>query len=234
MRKNESGFTLIELMIGMVMAGIVGGVIYSAYNIQTRIYTEQDKTAEMQQNIRAGMSYLQREVRMAGYNSKDTTDATCGGTKKKPGFHTATATTLGFSMDLDRDGKCDDSGENVTYSIFVADGIKKFGRIDPDPKNNKPVAENIVEIDFVYLLEKNSTKTQTRTPTDLEDIVAVQVSMLAQSRTEDRDAKVKSSFNLAIPDWGATPVAAKKWEFTDSNRYRLLTTTINCRNLGLL
>lgn len=234
MRKNESGFTLIELMIGIAMAGIVGGVIYSAYNVQTRIYTEQDKTAEMQQNIRAGMSYLQREIRMAGYNSKDTTDVTCGGTKKKPGFHTATATSLGFSMDLDRNGKCDGSGENVTYSIYPADNIKKLGRKAPDPAQNDPVAENIVEIDFVYLLDKNGTKSQTRTPADLEDIVAVQVSMLAQSRTKDRDKIVKSTFDLAIPVWGTAPVAAKKWEFTDSNRYRLLTTTINCRNMRLL
>ncbi|MGW8157718.1 MAG: PilW family protein [Desulfoprunum sp.] len=232
MRKNESGFTLIELMIGIAMAGIVGGVIYSAYNVQTRIYTEQDKTAEMQQNIRAGMSYLQREIRMAGYNSKDTTDVTCDATKKKPGIHTATATTLGISMDLDRDGKCDDPDENVTYSIYTADNIKKLGR--KAPAQNEPVAENIVEIDFVYLLDKNGTKSQTRTPAGLEDIVAVQVSLLAQSRTKDRDEKATSTFNLAIPVWGATPVAAKKWEFTDSNRYRLLTTTVNCRNMGLL
>lgn len=234
MRKNESGFTLIELMIGIAMAGIVGGVIYSAYNIQTKIYSEQDRTAEMQQNIRAGMSYLQREVRTAGYNSKDTTDATCGGTNK-PGFHTTTSDSLGFSMDLNMDGKCDGSGENVTYSIYEADNIKKLGR--KAPTLNEPVAENIVAIDFVYLLEAGGTKTQKRaltTAADRDSIVAVQVSMLAKSRSDDRNKPTTSTFNLAIPKWGATSVAAKKWEFTDSNRYRVLTTTINCRNMRLL
>ena len=59
MKNNESGFTLIELMVATAMVTIVVGVIYAAYNIQTKIYTEQDKTAEMQQNLRAGMWYLQ-------------------------------------------------------------------------------------------------------------------------------------------------------------------------------
>ncbi len=71
MKNTENGFTLIELMVAIAMAAIVVGVIYSAYNVQTKIYTEQDKTAEMQQNIRAGMFYLQRETRMAGYNPQE-------------------------------------------------------------------------------------------------------------------------------------------------------------------
>ena len=77
MKNNENGFTLIELMVATAMVTIVVGVIYAAYNIQTKIYTEQGKVTEMQQNIRAGMWYLQRELRMAGYNSNATKDPSC-------------------------------------------------------------------------------------------------------------------------------------------------------------
>ncbi len=101
MKRSDSGFTLIELMVAMAMSSIVVGVIYSAYTVQTKIYTEQDKVAEMQQNLRAGMAYLQREARMAGYNPGDKKDVSCdapgGGAKKvAPGIHTATATTFWF------------------------------------------------------------------------------------------------------------------------------------------
>jgi len=234
MKKNEGGFTLIELMIATALVSIIVAVIYSAYNVQTKIYTEQDKTAEMQQNIRAGMVRLQHDLRMAGYNSLHASGAACGGLNK-PGIHNATAPTIGFSMDMNNDGDCADSGENITYSLYTdADGIKKLGRAAPVA--NQPVAENIAEMDFLYLLQDSGgNRTQSRTPggADLENIVGVQVSLLARARDDDRKTPAASSFTLAIPPWGAaTP--AKTWAFNDSNRYRLLTTIINCRNLGLL
>jgi type IV pilus assembly protein PilW len=242
MKNNESGFTLIELMVALAMATIVIGVIYAAYNIQTKIYTEQDKTAEMQQNLRAGMWYLQREARMAGYNPENIKDNSCGigaVTLAAPGIHTAEADTFGFSMDFkgdditDKDGDedCDDPGENVTYSINASNLVRAA------PSNRNPIAENITEIDFLYLLEdSHGVRTLSRDPGNLKDIVAVQVSMLARSKTEDRAAKTTSTFTLPVPTWGAPNLAnAKTWQKPDdSYRYRLLTTTINCRNIGLL
>lgn len=234
MKNNESGFTLIELLIATAMVTIVVAVIYAAYNIQTKIYTEQDKTAEMQQNIRAGMWYLQREARMAGYDPDNIEDDSCGVggvTLAAPGIHTAETDTFGFSMDLRVGNGCNDPGENVTYSINAGNLVRT------DLSNNNPIAENITEIDFLYLLEdSHGTKTLSRDPGNLNDIVAVQVSMLARSKTQDRAAKTTSTFTLPVPAWGTpNPVNAKTWpKPNDSYRYRLLTTTINLRNMGLL
>ena len=239
MKNTESGFTLIELMTAMAMAGIVIGVIYAAYNIQTKIYTEQDKTAEMQQNIRAGLIYLQKEARMAGYDLEDANDVSCGagGTVlAAPGIHTATATEFGFSMDLNEDGKCL-GGENVTYSIYTdADGMNKLGR--KAPTLNRPVAEHIDEINFVYILSTTPATAPTSTPTaaQLNDIVAVQISLLARASTPDRKAPRTTSFTVPMPDASGIPTAATSviWgPYTDSISRRLLTTTINCRNMGL-
>ncbi|MFT5728337.1 MAG: prepilin-type N-terminal cleavage/methylation domain-containing protein [Desulforhopalus sp.] len=234
MKNTQSGFTLIELMVAMAMAGIVVGVIYAAYTIQTKIYTEQAKVAEMQQNIRAGITFLQSEVRMAGYNPEDINDLSCGAgaaAVAAPGIHTATATTFGFSMDLNGDGKCDGPGENVTYSIYTAtDGIQKLGR--KAPTNNQAVAENIDGINFVYF---SSSEAPTFTPAPLRDVVAVQVSLLARASTSDRKAARTTSFVVPMPDASGAPttVPAKTWDFTDSVSRRLLTATINCRNMGL-
>ena len=78
MNRSESGFTLVELLVSMAMAGIVVGIIYAAYTVQTKIYTEQGKVAEMQQNIRAAVTYLRHEGVMAGYNPQGEKHASCG------------------------------------------------------------------------------------------------------------------------------------------------------------
>lgn len=239
MKKYENGFTLIELMVAMGMASVVVAVIYSAYDIQTKIYTEQGKVAEMQQNIRSAIMYLQREARMAGYNPKKANDASCGTSSNEPGIHTAAATSFGFSMDLNEDGDCNDSGENVTYSLYTSGGVQKIGRAAPTA--NSPIAKNIENINFTYifsppLIGSTATNNPTSTPTSsqLDDIVAVQITVLARAETQDRKAKTASSFTLPNPNaWGENSPGGTVWSFDDSVSRRLLTTTINCRNMGL-
>jgi type IV pilus assembly protein PilW len=239
MKNSENGFTLIELLVAIGMASIIVGVIYSAHRTQTKIYTEQDKVAEMQQNIRSGLMYLQREARMAGYNPNDIKHASCGTSSGAPGIHTATATTFGFSMDLNGDGDCGDSNENVTYSLYTSGGIQKLGRAAP---GNQPVAENITHINFVYmfpppLIGTAVTKSPTSTPAaaEFKNIVAVQVSMLARAKTPDQKTQPTTSFTLPLPNaWGGNAAGVTVWgPFTDGYSRRLLTTTINCRNMGL-
>ena len=246
MKDNQKGFTLVELMIAMAMTGIVVAIIYSAYDLQTKIYTEQDKTADMQQNIRAALVFLQREARMAGYNPTRSNHASCnrpGETDAvSPGIHTATATTLGFSMDLDEDGDCDGTGENVTYSIYTAsDGLQKLGRAAPT--TNQAIAENITNIDFVYLFKPplmgspaSDPPTATPATDQLDEIVAAQITVLAQALEEDRSAPTTLTFTAPFPDaWGQLVTGAgTQWgPFSDSRRRRLMTTSVNFRNMGL-
>jgi type IV pilus assembly protein PilW len=242
MKNSESGFTLIELMVAMAMASIVVGVIYSAHRTQTKIYTEQDKVAEMQQNIRSGLMFLQREARMAGYNPKDANDKSCNanptaGPSVAPGIHTATATRFGFSMDLNGDGDCADSNENVTYSLYTANGVQNLGRAAP---GNQPVAENITHINFVYmfpppLVGTAVVKSPTSTPlaVDFKNIIAVQVSLIARAKAPDQKTHT-TSFSLPVLNaWGNADGGTVWKSFTDSYSRRLLTITINCRNMGL-
>jgi len=248
MKNNESGFTLIELMVATAMVTIVVGVIYAAYNLQTKIYTEQGKVAEMQQNIRAGMWYLQRELRMAGYGSQDTKDPSCNAPGETaavaPGIHTAEEAKIGFSMDLNENGDCADDGENVTYSLYDnTDGIPVLGRDDnTDAQAKQSVAEYITSINFIYIFSPPlmslpaTDPTSTPTPAQLDDIAAVQVSMLARASSKNRTKASTTSFTIMIPDaWGVPTAAETVWgPYTDSYSRRLLTTTINCRNMGLL
>ena len=62
---EEKGFTLVELLVAVFVAGIVMTAVYSAYSSQQKSYTVQEQMAEMQQNLRSAMFMMTREIRMA-------------------------------------------------------------------------------------------------------------------------------------------------------------------------
>ena len=67
MNKNELGFTLIEIMIALAIAGILLVSIYNLYISQSRTYTVQEQVSDMQQNARIAMDIVSRHIRMAGF-----------------------------------------------------------------------------------------------------------------------------------------------------------------------
>lgn len=65
-----NGFTLIELLIAMVVALVILGATYGIFVSQNKEISNQDKIVEMQQNVRAAMDMMSRDIRMAGYNPR--------------------------------------------------------------------------------------------------------------------------------------------------------------------
>ena len=69
------GFTLIELLIAVAISGLVAGSIYTVFRSQHDSYVAQEQIVEIQQNIRAAMYMMAREIRMAGYDPDSIADA---------------------------------------------------------------------------------------------------------------------------------------------------------------
>jgi hypothetical protein len=67
----QRGLTLIELMVAMAICFIVIGAVYRAFTSQQRTYAIQDQVAEAQQNARAAMNILMRDLWMAGHGKPD-------------------------------------------------------------------------------------------------------------------------------------------------------------------
>ncbi|MGB7919364.1 MAG: prepilin-type N-terminal cleavage/methylation domain-containing protein, partial [Desulfobacterales bacterium] len=65
----RSGFTLIELMIAMAIAGLVFTAVYAAFGSQLRTQIGQQMTVEIQQSIRAAFTLMLYDIRMAGYDA---------------------------------------------------------------------------------------------------------------------------------------------------------------------
>ncbi|MGA1870345.1 MAG: PilW family protein [bacterium] len=69
MRKMPKGFSLIELLIALAIIFIIMGSLFEFFKSQYKTSDVQNKTNEMNQNIRVAMDRISIELRMAGYKT---------------------------------------------------------------------------------------------------------------------------------------------------------------------
>ena len=65
--QSEYGMTMVELLIALLITGILSVAMFRIYINQHQVWTAQSSVIEMQQNARAAMDELTRQIRMAGY-----------------------------------------------------------------------------------------------------------------------------------------------------------------------
>lgn len=66
---SRRGFTLVELMVGLVLLTMVGGVTYRLLVTNQRVTRAQTARVGMQDNVRAGALVLANELREIGYDA---------------------------------------------------------------------------------------------------------------------------------------------------------------------
>lgn len=218
-RRSQAAFTLIELLITMVIFSVAATAIYTSYLTQQKTYIAQAEVTAMQQNIRAGMYHLERELRMAGFDPHNTAEA---------GFLIAENDELQLTADLNEDGNMlagtNDENEQVRYA--VSDG---YLRREIWGGGLQPLAQNIEVLDLVYLDEDNDVLNPDLgdvPANDLKKIRSVQITMVA--RTNKPDPEYRDT-NVYRNQQDEIILAAQN----DHYRRRTLTTTIRCRNMGL-
>jgi type IV pilus assembly protein PilW len=64
---TDRGFTLVELLVAMAITLVVMGAIFLTFKSQQDSYIIQDQITATQQNLRAAMYILTRDIQMAGY-----------------------------------------------------------------------------------------------------------------------------------------------------------------------
>ncbi len=227
-QKGSQGFTLVELMVGVALTGIVLAAVITFYQRQNKSYIVQEEVAVMQQNLRAAANLMARELRMATYGPINNDGA----------ITTAQPALLEFQFENDNAGNM----QTIQYSLYDAygDGDTDIGRRVGLALN--PLAENIDALEFVYLDDVGA-------PTAvLDDIATIQVSMLARSARPEPDFLNTFDYFPASCPQPAPPAAAddscivagSAWDFdgpgnnsnafNDNFRRRLLTVTIQLRN----
>ena len=160
----QHGFTLVELLVAMAMAVIVMAALYSTFKSQQDSYVNQEVVAEMQQNLRAALYMMARDIRIAGYDPTELADA---------GIVSAGPDSINFTFDINdgidndadgtvdeidepiiNDGDVNDANENITYSLDTTDAdnprlVRNAGGGD------QPVADYIDAVGFAYAFDND-------------------------------------------------------------------------------
>jgi type IV pilus assembly protein PilW len=228
-RANQTGLTLVELMVAMAMAGIVMAAVCSAYISQVKGAISQETMLDMQQTARAAMEIMESEIRMAG----------CDPTRKSgAAILTATAAEFSFTMDVENnagspksDGDTDDGNETIRYALNR--DANRDGQADQIPCDLgrdtggglQPFAENIDALNFVYLDENGNPLSA---GFSLDQIRAVQITLVARSGEQLRGLLwAYKDDTVYFNQQGEVILPAQG----DTLRRLLLTTTVYCRNL---
>lgn len=63
--RGRGGFTLIEIIFALVILSIALAAVFSTFNSQHKSYVVQNAVAQMQENVRGGMLYMEDDLRNA-------------------------------------------------------------------------------------------------------------------------------------------------------------------------
>jgi type IV pilus assembly protein PilW len=219
-RLNNSGLTLIELMIVIAISSILMGAVVSAYQVQVRSKNVQAALTDMNQTARAALEIMVHELRQAGCDP----DGIAGAGIVNPGVNDIT-----FTMDIGNtagtsfqpDGRLDGPNEQVRYAINAAGNL---GRDNFQGNGLQPLARNVDALNFVYLDEDGNV---TAVPADIR---SVQVTLVARSGQAPGGFMHTYTNTISYTNQQGTEILAPQ---NDSFRRVLLTTTVACRNIGL-
>jgi len=168
--RQKNGFTMVELLIAMAISSFVMAAVYAIHRSQQKAYVAQDQAATMQQNLRGGMYFLQKGIRMAGSDPNDNVGATVSAAGSNSMSFTRQYTEDFRDQDnsgdqngaepfLDYNGNGNwDSGAAFTIQYFLVDSDGD-GVNDTLATNgggaNLWIAENIQAVGFAYAFDKS-------------------------------------------------------------------------------
>jgi prepilin-type N-terminal cleavage/methylation domain-containing protein len=159
--KTNAGFTLIEVLVAMVVTMIIMAGAYSAFLSQQKSTVVQTNVSDIQQNLRAAMDFLARDIRMAGYAGPTNegtddfgfVDVRFSDFSGNPNSGSKDQGFLQFTWDTDGNTSLDDSTDRITYSLSdssdVAPGSIALMR-EVGSAGRQPMAGYIIALGLAY------------------------------------------------------------------------------------
>lgn len=166
------GFTLLELLIAIIVASIMGIAVVSNSISQQQAATNVQQVAQMQQQLRGAIYLMERDIRMAGYDPVETgnfgvtdvrrwsveVDQTIGA----PDLSADSSPLLTVIEDSNENGIADDA--TITYCLYddnndaVVDLARETGGV------RQLLAEGIDALGLAYAIDNDGDGSLDRTP----------------------------------------------------------------------
>ena len=67
-RRGTAGFTLLEMLVGIVLMVVLGGMVFSLFAKHARVYTLQQEVTELNLGLRSGLDMISADLMNAGAN----------------------------------------------------------------------------------------------------------------------------------------------------------------------
>ncbi|MBL0712334.1 MAG: prepilin-type N-terminal cleavage/methylation domain-containing protein [Desulfosarcina sp.] len=176
-RSESGGFTLVELLVVLAMSMILMGAVVSTMASLKRSYTTHDVAAATQQDIRMAMTFMTRDIKLAGLDPLTTAGA--GIERAESAYIRVTVDRIDTGAgDTEANGGIDDTNfERVSYFRDPSDNTLKIRLYEGSTasQTTQTLANNITNLQFVYFDVDGAVTTV------LSDIRRVGITLTAQA-----------------------------------------------------
>lgn len=178
-----AGFTLLELMIAMALGLVILGAAYAVFTLQNRQLGNQEQVVDIQQNARAAIDIVSREIRMAGFNPQRTT-GTFGFQYSASEGRATNASSVAFTTDNDGDGALDTNDlEEVAFRVNGG-ALERYAIASDGTRSWQPIVETIETLSLTYTLIDGTVVTAP-TSAQVSSIAKVRVQVTAKTAKPD-------------------------------------------------
>ncbi len=145
--RDESGFTLSEMLVTMMIMITVMFALYSIFDMSLRVFSFGNDKTEAVENARLGLEKMEREIR-AAYPY----DKAAGNNTLFTGW-TATSITFGNDLDGNRKIECPVGGsppcETISYDVYqpAVGSTYALGRVNASGGSRQAVVEFVDYVD---------------------------------------------------------------------------------------
>ena len=158
---HQKGMTLVELLIAMAIASIIGIALLNMFITSTRTFMDQNKIIDVQRDGRLVMEYLTRTLREAGLNPSNSSDF-----QRVRYFD---MDEIRIDRDYDLNGTLDGATEIVSFDFDHARRILRRG-VNESPVVWRDIAKNIESFSLDYFDETGATLANTAPGSSIRSI----------------------------------------------------------------
>lgn len=195
---RQSGFTLIEMLLVVLLLSIVVGAVFSQIDRAQVRYRVEDQKVDLTQQEREFIDQFTRDLHQAGYPSAAMFGGSATANQVALGVTSLSSNDIVFEGDVDGDGAVD----TVEYSYFDGSGWtssapnpcpcirrSQLAKGTAGPATTYTQVQNVIGTSFFTAFDVNGNSiTLPASATDLPTIKTVQITLTTQGVVQDNDA----------------------------------------------